>query len=188
MSEALAAAFAGSTGRHPLMDGPTMTDERPRPEYGEYATPEQQAAAMGHRYVPPEPVSAPPAPPAPAPYVGRPSGYANRFFTIFLLGLGALSLFENVPTFLNLATALKTAATTAGMASTTVPSSVNGAGIPILVANVVIYLAAVLLSILALRRGRTSFYIPVVGFAVFILVASILIVAYAPRYFAQFTS
>jgi Family of unknown function (DUF6264) len=30
-----------------------MSDERPRPQYGEYATPEQQAHAMGKRPIPP---------------------------------------------------------------------------------------------------------------------------------------
>ena len=37
-----------------------MSDERPRPEYGEYATPEEQLARMGE----PVDAAAPPVPPA----------------------------------------------------------------------------------------------------------------------------
>ena len=164
-----------------------MSDDRPLPQYGEYATPEQQAAAMGRKYVAPEPEMDPAAPAQvlPQAYLARPPGYANRFLTVFLLGLGAVSLLGNIPTFFSLATALKGAATAAGVASVTVPASANAAGIPILIANVVVYLAAVLLSIRALRRGRVSFYIPVAGFVIFVLVAWVIVAIYIPGYVAQ---
>jgi len=164
-----------------------MTDDRPRPEYGEYATPEQQAAAMGKKYVPPAPEPDPQVLAAvlPQAYVARPQGYANRFITVFLLGLGALSLFSNIPNYLNLATAVK-GAMAASLASTVqVPAAVNAAGIPVLIANVVIYAAAVLLSVFAIRRGRVSFYIPLVGFVVFSLVFGLIVGIYAPGYYTQ---
>jgi Family of unknown function (DUF6264) len=162
-----------------------MTDDRPKPQYGEYATPEQQAAAMGHAYVPPAP-EPPAAAPVQAPvYSGRPSGYANRFLTIFLLALGALSLFSNVPAYLNLATTVKGFMTASGASSVPVPSSINAAGVPILIANVVIYAATVLLSAFALRRGRPAAYIPVLGFLLFGIVGGILLAVYAPAYFSQ---
>jgi hypothetical protein len=169
-----------------------MSDERPRPQYGEYATPEQQAAAMGKKYVPPvpEPVAAPPTPTNAGatyarPYPQRQPGYVNRFFTVFFLGLGALMLFADAPVYLNFASALRGAYESSGI-SITVPSSLNPAGIPILVANVILYLASVLLSILALRRGRIAFYIPVVGFIVFAITAGIIVTAISPAFATQF--
>jgi hypothetical protein len=183
-----------------------MTDDRPRPQYGEYATPEQQAAAMGLTYVPPGPGSttSEPAPGAalgaapgsasgsttgaptdrpvatPA-YADRQPGYANRFFTVFLLGLGALTLLGDAPLYFNFASSLRTAY--ASMApSVTVPASVGATGIPILMANIVIYAATVALSVFALRRGRVSFYIPILGFVVFVLSMSIILGIMAPSF------
>ncbi|HEX4444716.1 MAG TPA: DUF6264 family protein [Galbitalea sp.] len=164
-----------------------MTDDRPRPQYGEYATPEQQAEAMGHKYVPPAPEPTTPAPDttvAPA-YLNRQPGYANRFLTVFLLAIGALSLFSNVPAYLSLASTLRTAMAASGTSSASVPSSVNTAGVPILIANVVIYVATLLFSVVMMRRGRTSGYIPVVGFLLFVLVAAILLALYAPSFVTQ---
>lgn len=165
-----------------------MSDDRPRPAYGEYATPEQQAAAMGRQYVPPEPVTAIPDAVLPQASIARPPGYANRFLTVFLLGLGALTLFGNAPTYFNYATAIRGALSAAGMSSIMVPSSLNAVGVPTLIANVVIYLATVVVSVLVMRRGRVSFYIPLVGWAVFIIVSVILIAAIAPGYVSQLSS
>jgi hypothetical protein len=164
-----------------------MTDDRAKPQYGEYATPEQQAEAMGQVYVPPTPETPAPAPePNAAPaYPVRQPGYANRFLTVFLLALGALSLFGNIPSYLNLATSLKSVMASADLTPVPVPSSLNAVGIPILIANIVIYGAAVLISILAIRRGRVSFYIPIVGFILFVLVFGVVIAVVAPGYVSQ---
>ena len=170
-----------------------MSDERPRPQYGEYATPEQQAAAMGKKYVPPapEPVDGPPTPTNVSggyarPYPTRQPGYLNRFFTVFFLGLGGLMLFGDAPIYLNFASALRGAYESSGM-SITVPSSINPAGIPLLIANVVLYAASVLFSVLALRRGRVAVYIPIVGFIVFAITAGIIVSAISPGFALQFS-
>lgn len=162
-----------------------MTDERPRPQYGEYATPEQQAAAMGQTYVPPTPE--PPAPTASAPdkaldYV-RPTSYPGRFITVFLLVLGAFNLVTGVPAYLDLSKAFNASASEWGGSLPDLPSSVNAAGIPVLVANVVLYGLTVLWSVWAMRRGRPSAYIPIVGFFAFATVFFILLCAFAPGYF-----
>jgi hypothetical protein len=176
-----------------------MGDERPRPQYGEYATPEQQAAAMGKTHVPQPPAPAPvpmgaplAAPPAPTdrgtgdapPYPQRQSGFFNRFFTVFLLGFGALTLFGWAPLWLNLASQLQSAYQSYGL-SITVPLSVNAAGIPILIVNIALYVLSVVLSVFALRRGRIAFYIPVVGFVVFLFTASIIIGIVSPAFVTQ---
>ncbi|MEJ1229530.1 MAG: DUF6264 family protein [Galbitalea sp.] len=166
-----------------------MTDDRPAPQYGEYATPEQQAKAMGRPYVAPAPQTEPAAPVEPGQAAAAPpGGYANRFFTIFLLGLGALTLLSNVPTYFNYAASLKSALSLAGVSDATVPSSVNAIGVPTLVAHVVLYVATILVSLWALRRGRVSFYIPIVGWLVFLLVSATLVAIFAPGYLSQFAS
>lgn len=167
-----------------------MSDDLPRPQYGEYATPEQQAAAMGKPWPPPPepetlPATAEPANYRPT-YVTRQPGYANRFFTVFLLGFGALMLFGDIPIYTNFASALKGAYASSGY-TVTVPASLGAAGIPILIANVVIYAVTVVFSVLAMRRGRASFYIPVVGFIVFVIAASVITVIVSPAFAAQFS-
>jgi hypothetical protein len=161
-----------------------MTDDRPLPEYGEYATPEQQAAAMGRAYVPPSSEPPTPEPTLPTANIARPTGYANRFFTVFLLGFGALNLFANVPGYVNLATTLKGFASASEM-SLTVPASINAAGIPIVIANVVLYGLTVFLSVLAIRRGRASAYIPILGFFVFVAAVLIIISVVSPSFLTQ---
>jgi hypothetical protein len=180
-----------------------MTDERPRPQYGEYATPEQQAVAMGKKYVPPapEPIAPPPTnlpgnplhPDAEHPadhvsagiYPRRQAGYANRFLTVLMLALGGLNLLTDVPGYLNLTSAFKAFMKAYGTTGVAVPASINGAGIPVIIANVVLYGLTVFLSVLALRRGRVAVYIPILGFVVFALVVGILISIYAPGYLTE---
>jgi hypothetical protein len=162
------------------MSGWPMTEDRPRPEYGEYATPEQQAAAMGRKYVAPEPEPTAPAAVLPQVVLARPPGYANRFFTVFLLGLGAITLIERIPAYFSYASSFKGEVTAMGYPSVTVPSSLDAAGIPTLVANIALFAATILISTWALRRGRISFYIPIAGAIIYSLVTLILISVYAP--------
>lgn len=188
-----------------------MADSRPRPEYGEYATPEEQARAMGRNPLPvpvPDAAASPgaeagadaagslPAPDpttriasSPALVVPQQSSFANRVFTIFLLGIGGLLLLDNIPGFLNFqssyAKSEKLMEGILGTQTVAVPASVGHAGIWILVANIVIYLATILWAARALRRGRGAAYIPVLGFIVFVLVACILIASFAPGYIAE---
>ena len=166
-----------------------MTDDRPRPQYGEYATPEQQAAAMGQAYVPPSAEPQRPNVPEPREYVQqRPGSYAGRVITIFLLVIGGLNLVTTVPTDLDLSKALEAASTAYGSSLPSLPSSINGAGIPVLIANIVLYLLTLLWAVWAMRRGRPAVYIPIVGFLVFAVVVCVILVLYAPGYFQGLSS
>jgi hypothetical protein len=165
-----------------------MTDDRPRPEYGEYATPEQQAAAMGRVYISPAEAAAreQAAREAMAKVtIAQPTSYANRFFTVFLLGLGALTLIEQLTAYFNYASTWKGELASTPFASLSVPSSVDSAGIPTLIANIVLYLATAVVSIVVLRRGHTSFYIPIVGAVVFSAVSLVLLSVYAPHFLPE---
>ncbi|HEX4057511.1 MAG TPA: DUF6264 family protein [Galbitalea sp.] len=165
-----------------------MTDDRPRPEYGEYATPEQQAAAMGRPYISPVEHAATEQAAREAMsqvVVARPTGYANRFFTVFLLGLGILTLIERIPTYFSYASSFKGSLAATQFASIKVPSSLDGAGVPTLIANIVLLVATAIVSIWVLRRGHASFYIPIIGAILFGIVGLVLVVLYAPTLLPQ---
>jgi Family of unknown function (DUF6264) len=157
-----------------------MSDERPRPEYGEYATPEQQAKAMGREHVPPvaEPTPPPTASAGERPPTVQPQplgAVLNRVATIVFLAYGAIMLINDIPVYLDFADSFNKVLSTAGY-SLRVTSAFNAVGTWALVANIVLYLATVALSFWQLRRGKLSFYIPIVGFVAFVVVVGILAV------------
>jgi Family of unknown function (DUF6264) len=168
MSAVSAVECVASTGR-------PMTEDRPRPQYGEYATPEQQAAAMGQLYVPPAPTQ----PVAPAPQtipaesrLAPPGNRADRFATIFLLGIGLAVLINS--DFFHLSENLNPAFEELGLAFR-VSSSVDALGPWLLGANIVALLATMAAAYRRLRQGRLSFYIPLVGYVVFTLIVGLVI-------------
>jgi hypothetical protein len=97
-----------------------MTDDsRPRPAYGEYATPEAQAKAMGFSHPVGSPVPGAPAAPlhsvappiasSPADSIAARSGRpVNRVVTIALLTLGLLNILASASSYLNLPATLQT--------------------------------------------------------------------------------
>jgi Family of unknown function (DUF6264) len=150
--------------------GSVMTDDRPLPQYGEYATPEQQAAAMGRHYVaplPPQPVA--PVVPAPQPVAPEdrlqvPGHRIDRFATIFQLGIAIAVLInsdyfhlsENVnPTFTEVGIPLQ------------LPASIDQLGGLLLAVNVVALAGTMVWAYWTLRRGRLAFYIPFLGYLAF---------------------
>jgi hypothetical protein len=144
-----------------------MSEPRPLPEYGEYATPEQQAAAMGRVYVPPpDPATriplAPPAsdgyPTPPAPTVRT---LLDRLVTLFELGLGFAALLGT--DFSRLAENTNTGLVAMG-SSQRVSLAIDHYSWFLLGANIVLLLASTFWAYAALRRGRLAFYIPIVGF------------------------
>jgi hypothetical protein len=152
-----------------------MTDDRARPQYGEYATPEQQAAAMGKLYVPPPAaetrVIVPGAPgPGVAGSQGEPASVRlgtnliDRFVTIFQLGIGLIALVQT--DWFHFAANFNTLMPEVGI-SEKVPLSLDHYAWPILVANIVLLLATFAWAYTTLHRGRLAFYIPAVGYFVF---------------------
>jgi hypothetical protein len=162
-----------------------MTDDRPRPEYGEYATPEQVAAAMGRRYVPPVEVPVPPVPPVQAstdqpsadePMSLRIPGHPiDRFATIFQLGIGLVFLLNS--NYFQFGEVYNSTASEVGL-PTSVSSTIDSYGWLLLTANIVLYLATAVTAYLRLRRGKLAFWIPFLGFAVFYTFLLILITVF----------
>ncbi len=156
-----------------------MTDPRPRPEYGEYATPEQQAAAMGRAYVPPPEPETRIAPPEDArgkDTAANPfrlgGNVIDRFFTIFQLGIGLVLLLSS--DFFHLGENANTDLAELGITQK-IPVAIDQYGWILLGANIVLLLATFVWAFATLRRGRLAFYIPVVGYLAFSAVLGVAI-------------
>jgi hypothetical protein len=169
----------------------TDNERRPRPQFGEYATPEEQRASI---QVPPEiahasesvPVartSMPPAltqPPGSSPArdsaalsatAGRHAG--DRIATIALLTFGLFNVVTTVPGLLDLSSTLNTAFERMGVGSFTPTATASAIGIVLAVFYSLAWLATLGLSLRSLRAGRVSFWIPLVAGIVVTIVAMV---------------
>jgi hypothetical protein len=170
-----------------------VSDDRPRPEYGEYATPEEQAKAAGLKYVRPEPaqratMSVTPSAEADTDTAKQeisPRRSADRYITLLFLIFGGISLIESVAGDLDFVSQLHGLATAVGASTIAVPKDAGLAGYWILVANVVLFAATVSLAMLALSRRKISFYIPIVGLFVYYVVYTIIVNSVAQDFVHQ---
>jgi hypothetical protein len=152
-----------------MADDHTSPPPRPAPQYGEYATPQQQAAAMGQEYVAPAPTPAPANTlhPAATPQQGQLPEFGHlvdRFATVVQLGVGLLSVITS--DWFDFATITNVALAKAGIA-TRVPTVIDQYGWVLLGANIVFLAATMVWAYLRLRRGRRAYYIPFVGYCAF---------------------
>jgi len=166
--------------------------ERPRPRYGEYATPEEVAAARGPLPVEPtDPVSrlAAPistaaslraanaaAPPPPLPIGVRPPRPANNLITVLLLVVGIWNTATSVPSYLDLGPALTQGLELAGYGDVEFGAAAHTAGIVLLVISCVLLLAAAAGSLQLMRMGRRSIWVPVAAAALY-LIASLIVMS-----------
>ena len=180
-----------------------MSDnDRPRPEYGEYATPQEQAKAIA-KSQPLPPRAERPAPiaeyaaPVPPPNIGSPGtpvprgGSANRLATIFLLALGLVYLVGGSPSYLALPATLDTVYKQWGIGSYAATSFASTIGIVVVVSQAVIWLIIAVIAIRRLRRGRSSWWVPLIGAVVTFVVTVILmavVIMSDPAFTAYLTS
>ncbi|OZD53400.1 hypothetical protein CH252_11555 [Rhodococcus sp. 06-1477-1B] len=167
---------------------PAAADEsRPRPQYGEYATPEEQRARIRRPEVTealeagvapqPEPVAekAPPATPTPMPVPTTRGGRVDRIVTFGLLIYGLFTVVTTIIQLLNFpeyannfARVFRVDATftnlTAGYVWGAAAAAVTGIG----------WLFTAMLTWRSMKRGRISFWIPLVGAVITSIVAAVL--------------
>lgn len=163
-------------------------DPRPAPQYGEYATPEEQRARIrlpdatgrletGHAPVqpapqpwgPPAPQAAPPAQPWAPPRSGAQASAAgarpgDRLATMILLGVGLVYVLLSSVSLFDLPDALTQAMHTLGVPGEF--TNVDSARLWGIVAAVVLlvgYAGTAAIALRRLRRGRLSWWIPLVG-------------------------
>jgi hypothetical protein len=180
----------------------TADDQRPEPQYGEYATPEEVAEARGPLPVEPsDPVSqlaapiaspsstraAKPGPgPAPglrsappprgAPVAARHPRQTNNMITVLLLVLGIWNTVTSIPSYLDFGSVLTQGVALAGYGTVAFGAVAHTAGIVLLVVSLLVLIAAVGVSFALIRAGRRSIWVPALGGALYLL-ASIVVMA-----------
>lgn len=165
-----------------------MNEQKPRPEYGEYATPQDQARAMGKSYGdtgltgPAEHAEhkeskareAKPARETPArdtkparPAVKAEPEHPTRTWDVVLtsafLVAGVLFVLSMIPAFADLYDGLNQAAAQLGYGAYTSRELAEGVGVALNLSMVAILIATIVFSVRALRAGRLAFYIPLIG-------------------------
>lgn len=159
------------------MSTPSAPEERPRPQYGEYATPEEQRARIQQPDVTwaletgqaAEGGQAHPAPSGGAPVAAPVSGMTpgrgvDRAVTLALLALGALNVIITAVTYFDLVGLANQAFSLLGVPGEF--TNVESAQLWGPIAAVALITGFVLTALLAwrsLRAGRISWWIPVVG-------------------------
>jgi hypothetical protein len=148
-----------------------MSDPRPRPQYGEYATPEEVAALRG---VPLEhpPRTMPPTGPSDAPRASSataapPSGWRriDPAITIALILFGIINVVQSAPLFLDFVSTLELAAKSVTYGPVDLSSLEFGepariGGYVLLAISIALLVAAAGFSYLAFSRSRVAFWIP----------------------------
>ncbi len=175
---------AGSSGPAPLNSG-----GRPRPQYGEYASPEQQAKAMGVTSPPPPTVPALAARPTgalappPPPYgqnlpraatVATPRRW-DLMLSAVLLAYGLYSVVSGMFQFADLGALINRVYQMQGIGQFTTTQLATTLGIVINTSDVVLFVATALITFTLLRRGRVAFYVPLIGGAVAGIIALVCI-------------
>ncbi|MCR2784372.1 MULTISPECIES: DUF6264 family protein [unclassified Microbacterium] len=162
-------------------------DPRPRPQYGEYATPEEQRARIARpdatdaleAGVSPEAVASDHAVPA-APATtsaARPTRTADRIITVILLGYGLLTVLVSAPQMIDVGTFAQTLFQTLGVdAQLAEPEGVRAWGIAGASVLVIGWLLTAWVSWRSLRAGRLTWWMPLVGGIVCNLVSGTLMV------------
>ncbi len=165
-----------------------MSEDRPRPQYGEYASPEEQARAMGRSRPAVPSVAAHPSPssdPAavsPAPPAAAPARRWDVTLSAVLLMIGLYSVLSMFVTMAQLPAAITSTITAWGI---TQPfTSFHAASIVAVVVDIVygvLWIAALAGTIVAVRRGRTAFWIPLTAGIAATLVCVLLLSALLAR-------
>ena len=139
---------------------------RPRPQFGEYATPDEQRKAIK---VPLDDVEAMPVESqvsptshisVQTPAAKPPSG--NRFATVLLLGIGLVTILLSLSALIDLPDAISSTFSQLEVGEFTSTALAATMGWTAIVIEVVLWGLALWLSLRALGRGKTAWWIPLV--------------------------
>ncbi|WP_411701456.1 DUF6264 family protein [Conyzicola sp.] len=157
-----------------------MSDQRDRPQYGEYASVDEQVAAGGYRVEHEQPSTAvtPLAPPLAATRVPGAPPTPRRWdfvLTVGLLVFGAYSVASSVPSLLDFGATLDQMYELSGYGDYTELELARGIGIAILVSQSVLYVVTVIVTLMRLRARKLSFFVPLIGGALAAIVIFVLL-------------
>jgi|SRR5690554_729521 len=170
---------------------------RPRAQYGEYATPEQQQAARGlpeptddipvadaspaavsPLAAPPEAARAPDPQPQAAAESPRRAHPVDRVVTLVLLALGLFILLNGIPGYLALSDALQMVYDQFDAGVYPATETAAALGVTALAVQAVIWVATAASAWFTMKRGRIAWWICVVG-AALSFIASMVVVSVA---------
>lgn len=146
-----------------------------RPQYGEYATPEEQRARAGLPPLESEAAQAEAlsAPVAPAPAPRKPPHPFGRIVTAALLGVGLVNVLASIGGFLDLSTTLTTTMRALGIEGEfTNYAAARTWGLIAAIVMVLGYAVTMWLSLRLMRAGRSSWWVPLAGFVVTMMIVS----------------
>jgi len=158
---------------------------RPRPQYGEYATPEEQRARIQEpapwqvEPVAPIMTDAPvDAAPAAPPVTGKRQHPVDRIVTFALLAYGLVNVLSSIPAFLDYGAYAETMLAMLGVDVQLSDAAAGDAwGIAAVLVLAIGWCVTAALSIWSMRRGRLTWWIPLVGGIVFSSAAGALMAA-----------
>jgi hypothetical protein len=180
-----------------------MAEERTRPQYGEYATPEDQARAAGETDAARAPSSpdewsarqqapvrtpieaAPPATPAVA--ARRPRRW-DVLTSFLLLTYGLLTVVSGAGREADLGGVIRDVFDRLGIGAFTSDARAEAFGLAITVVNVVLYVIVFAVTLALLRARRIAFYVPLVGgiLSVIVMVTLLLVVMIGDPAFQEY--
>jgi hypothetical protein len=169
----------GEAAQNPGDDGatPPRRDERPRPQYGEYA-PEGWTwqPPAGERTSDPAPQMATPAARAPAAgaagAAGRP---VDRIITVVLLALAVLGALNSVLSLQQLAPQVQLVYDQQGIGDFTPPAWLPTLALIGTIAQLALLAVTLVWSVRRLRAGRLAFWVPIAGGAASVIVMMVLV-------------
>jgi hypothetical protein len=145
--------------------------QRPRPQFGEYATPEEQRKAIKVPLDDTEsmPVESQESPTSHISVQGGPTAHVpakratpDRLATMILLGIGLVTILLSMPALIDLPKSIDTAFEQLDLGNYTSTALGSALGWTALVVSVALWGVALWLSLRALRRGRVAWWIPLV--------------------------
>ncbi|HEV7957505.1 MAG: hypothetical protein JWL94_662 [Microbacteriaceae bacterium] len=155
-----------------------MNDERPRPKYGEYATPQNQAEAIAGSLPPVSPVLRPHAGETPAATPSgreRPRRRWDLILSAALLAYGFVNVVVGLVQYSNVAEIVNQAYELQGIGEFTSTEFADSIGMAISVINVALYAVTALITVRLLRARRIAFYVPLIGGALAAIVVGALL-------------
>lgn len=146
------------------------------PQYGEYASEEEQAKAIARSGAAPAPQR--PADPVGPAFAGARSAtprIVDRMATIFLLAFGLVYLIGGAGSYLDLPTAMRTVYEQFGVDGYTPLPQTAAIGVAIVASQAVIWLVTAVWAYRRLAAARVAWWVPVLGAVVSFLVSVILL-------------
>lgn len=166
--------MSDARGEQPLVPPSAGAPRPPVPQFGEYASPEEQQRRIqaNPRPVPPAPAAAPAQPQAAV----RSGLGVDRIITIGLLVYGFISTVTSIPQMTDYASYAENLLRMMGIdAALSDPGAARGWGIAAAIVTGLGWLATAALSYLRMRAGRLAFWIPLVGAVVFLGISGVLL-------------